>query len=301
MGEFWIVALGSAAVLCAAAAGVAVLIGWKLTHPARRALTQSPEQFGLVCEPMRFPSREGGVQLSGWLLPPTGAARLTIVFAHGYAGNRLERGLPALALAKSLVEAGCRVLMFDFRNSGESEGRLTTVGQLEQFDVLGAVDWAAQRYAEPIGLLGFSMGGTASLLAAARDPRVLAVVADSAFSRLKPYLRRNLSVWSKLPRYPFTPLIMAILPLLTGVRPDEVDALAAVERLYPRPALFIHSEADQAIPAANSRELQAAHPDRFRLWTTPTGGHVGSYAQQPEAYTEQVLRFFADAAADFIK
>jgi len=301
LSVIWITAAIVAAALCAGVVGVAVLIGWKLTHPDRRPLTQSPEQFGLAGEPVRFPSRAGGVALSGWLLAPSGAARLTVIFAHGYAGNRLERGLPALALARSLVAAGCRVLMFDFRNSGESEGRLTTVGQLEKFDVLGAVDWVAARFAEPIGLLGFSMGGTASLLAAAEDSRVAGVVADSAFSRLKPYLRRNLSVWSKLPRYPFTPLIMAILPILTRMRPDEVDALAAVKRLYPRPALFIHSEADKAIPAANSRELQAAHPDRFGLWTTPEGGHVGAYAQEPEAYTGRVLAFFAEAAADFIK
>ncbi len=150
---------------------------------------------------------------------PTDAIPMTVIMSHGYAGTRLEKGLPALALAKSIVEAGYHVLMFDFRNSGNSEGKITTVGFLEKQDVLGAIDWVQEREPSQICLIGFSMGGSTSILAAAEERAVLGVITDSAFSQLSPYLKDNLPVWSRLPRFPFTPLILLILPRLIGINP----------------------------------------------------------------------------------
>jgi pimeloyl-ACP methyl ester carboxylesterase len=278
----------------AAAAGYAVLVGWKLTHPRRKALTASPSDYGLAYRDIRFPSRGGDEELQGWHLPADVSAehsRGTVIFSHGYAGNRLETGLPALALACSLVAAGYDVVMYDFRNSGQSSGALTSVGYYEQYDVLGAVDWVRAQGAAKLFLLGFSMGATSSLLAAAAEPAVAAVIVDSPFSHLPRYLQRNLSVWTHLPRFPFTPLILAILPRLTGTKPEAVDAEAAVERIYPRPILFVHSAHDAAIPAANSMELAARHPDRFELLLTEDGTHVGSYRFDPDGYTARVLAF----------
>ncbi|KIL41191.1 hypothetical protein SD70_09230 [Gordoniibacillus kamchatkensis] len=278
----------------------AVMVGWKLTHPLRKPVSNTPRNYGLAYRPIRFKSRGEDETLDGWHIPAVGLTepRATIVFSHGYAGNRLEEGLPALALARSLAEAGYEVVMYDFRNCGHSTGTLTSVGYFEQLDVLGAVDWARSQGAKRIVLLGFSMGATSSLLAAARDSGVCAVIADSPFSHLTRYLRRNLPVWTKLPNFPFTPLILTILPPLTGTRTDEVDAESAVERIYPRPILFVHSSGDGAIPASHSAELAARHPDRFELWLTDDGTHVGSYRADPAAYTERVLAFLERLSAE---
>ncbi|MFD0697254.1 alpha/beta hydrolase [Paenibacillus sp. GCM10027628] len=274
--------------------GVSTYIGWKLTHPVRKPIDEIPEQYGLHAQAITFPSRMRDVVLHGWFLPTKQTATsMTLVISHGYAGTRLEKGLPALALAKSLVEAGYNVLMFDFRNSGESEGHLTTVGYLEKEDLLGAIDWVKEHVPGKIGLIGFSMGGSTSILAAAEESAVRGVVADSPFSQLSPYLQANLPVWSKLPRFPFTPLILAILPRLIGIHPRDVDALKAVDQLYPRPALFIHSEDDSAIPWSNSEAMWSRHPDVFEIWLTQKAAHVGSYKLQPEAYTKRVLSFFS--------
>ncbi|MFC0213152.1 alpha/beta hydrolase [Paenibacillus chartarius] len=291
-------ALGVAAAVGTAAYSAAV--GWKLTHPVRKPVTASPSDMDLSYSCVRFPSRGGEETLDGWWIPAAAGTKpkATVIFSHGYAGNRLEEGLPALALAAALVKADCNVLMYDFRNSGQSTGTLTSVGYHEHKDVLGAVDWALQQGADRIVLLGFSMGATSSLLAAAKEPAVAAVIADSPFSHLTRYLRRNLPVWTRLPNFPFTPLILTILPLLTGTKPDEVDAEAAVERIYPRPVLFVHSERDGAIPSSNSAELAARHPDRFELWLTDDGTHVGSYRADPDAYTKRILAFLERVRPD---
>ncbi|KRE90483.1 alpha/beta hydrolase [Paenibacillus sp. Soil766] len=279
--------------------GLSTYVGWQLTHPKRKIVDDTPENYNLHRKDVTFPSRTDGVMLDGWYLespnPITVPKTTTIIMSHGYAGTRLEKGLPALSLAQALVNAGYHVLMFDFRNSGRSEGNTTTIGFLEKEDILGAIDWVqTNTYNQTeIVLLGFSMGGTSSILAAAETKTVSGVITDSAFSQLIPYLKENLPVWSKLPRYPFTPLILFILPKLIGVNPHAVDALAAVDKIVPRPILFIHSKDDQAIPYINSAEMYKRHPGVFELWITEKAGHVGSFHLESDAYIKRVLNFIA--------
>ncbi|BFT73245.1 alpha/beta hydrolase [Paenibacillus sp. P36] len=277
--------------------GISTYVGWQLTHPKRKIVDEFPEQYGLQKQDIAFPSQSQDVALDGWFFKspsaPQGELATTVIMSHGYAGTRLEKGLPALALTKAIVDDGYHVLMFDFRNSGNSEGSLTTVGYLEKQDLLGAIQWVREHVPSKICLLGFSMGGSTSLLAAAEESSVAGVITDSAFSQLSPYLRDNLPVWSKLPRFPFTPLILGILPRLIGINPRHVDALAAVDHIYPRPILFIHSKDDDAIPWSNSEGMWRRHPDVFELWLTQKAGHVGSYSMQPEAYNQRVLSFLS--------
>lgn len=279
--------------------GLSTYVGWQLTHPERKIVDDVPENYNLHRKDVTFPSRTDGVLLDGWYLESPNASSLakstTVIMSHGYAGTRLEKGLPALLLAQAIVKAGHHVLMFDFRNSGRSGGDTTTIGFLEKEDILGAIDWVQSYPNTPteIVLLGFSMGGTSSLLAAAEVKAVSGVITDSAFSQLLPYLKENLPVWSKLPRYPFTPLILFILPKLIGVNPHAVDALAAVDKIAPRPILFIHSKDDLAIPYTNSTQMFKRHPAVFEQWITEGAGHVGSFQLQSEAYIERVLNFIA--------
>lgn len=273
--------------------GISIFVAWKLVHPNRLLHTESPEEYGLAFEPISFRSRDQKVQLQGWFLPAaTDHPKLTLIFSHGYRGNRLESKLPALSLAKGLVNHGYHVMMYDFRNCGESEGTVTSVGLLEKQDLLGAIDWARTHHKEPLGLIGFSMGASTSLITAAEAPEVLGVVSDGAFSQLNEYLSDNLSVWSKLPKFPFTKLILINFKLIIGIDPSLINPLLAVDRIYPRPILFIHGDQDQAIPHLNSVQMQQKHPDVFELWIAPEVGHVEAYAQHKEEYTRKVVDFF---------
>ncbi|WP_248930067.1 alpha/beta hydrolase [Paenibacillus hamazuiensis] len=290
----WIL-LAALLVLALASVGISVYVGWQLTHPAREALTDSPDKHGLAFDNVQFMSRTKDVNLNGWFLPGAEPrTNMTLVLAHGYRNNRLQTEAQAMDLAGALVERGYNVLMFDFRNSGESEGKLTSVGYFEKNDLLGAIDWVkANQQGVKIGLVGFSMGATTSLMAAAEEPAVAGIVADSPFAHLTKYLRENLPVWSHLPNFPFTPLILGLIPPVTGIDPDGVDALAASGKVYPRPVLFIHSVNDHSIPFANSEAIYKLHPDKFELWQTTNEGHAKSHAADPKAYEQKVLDFFA--------
>src|SRR5699024_5857875 len=111
-------------------------------------------------------------------------------------------------------------------------------------------------------------------LAAAQSDDVAGVVDDSPFSDLEDYLKVNLPVWSDLPSFPFTPLILGIMPIITDLDPKEASPISVLDDIAPRPVLFIHNEGDTSIPYTESETMYREHPDVFEFWL-PTGeGHV---------------------------
>lgn len=273
--------------------GVAGYTGWNLTHPVRLALEKNPQDVGLSFENVEFPSRYDSLAIKGWLIPAQNSDK-TIIFAHGYRRNRADDDIPMLNLARDLVDRGYNVLLFDFRNSGESGGNLTTVGQLEVRDLLGAVDYikAKPEISRKIILLGFSMGATTSLLAGAREPEVDAVIADSPFANMRSYLEENLSVWTDLPSFPFNQAFFIIVPMLTGLDPDQVSPINEITSFKGRPVLLIHGTADSKIPIANSEDLLEVYP-QAQLVKIPDSDHCDSYHDHRNLYIKTLENFLA--------
>lgn len=137
-----------------------------------------------MTERVEFPS--DGTTLVGYL--DNGAAgepRPCVVLCQGFGGTQ---DTPAFtANAKSFADAGYAVLRFDYRNFGESSGEprqlVDIAGQLD--DIAAAVDFARGRPGvdpDRIVLWGTSLGGGHVVSAAARDPRIAAVIAQIPFN-----------------------------------------------------------------------------------------------------------------------
>lgn len=269
-----------------AVVGISAHIGDQLTSPERETLTFTPKTLGVKYENITIES-EDQQDLYGWWIPhPT--PRATIVFAHGYGKNREQTDLPLKELIPEFHEQGYQFLTFDFRGSGISEGDRVTVGAKEQSDLAAAIAYAKERSDGPIVLFGVSMGA-ATALATADDTDVAAVIADSPFSDLRGYLETNLPVWSDLPNFPFTPVIMTVTPWFTGLDADlvkPIDDMAQIEA----PVLLIHSQGDDAIPVSESEQLAAAGED-VELWVTENDGHVQSHRSFQTEYRQTVFEF----------
>ncbi|MDP4126417.1 MAG: alpha/beta fold hydrolase [Bacillota bacterium] len=271
--------------------GISTYVGWGLTHPQRKLVKGDPGQLGLSYQTINFPSRFDKLKLSGWYLPAP-QAKAIIIEAHGYNGNRCN-DKPELPVAKALVEKGFSVLMFDFRDSGSSEGSLVSVGDFEQRDLLGAVDYAKELGYQKIGVIGYSMGAATSAIVAAQENDIQAIILDSPFADLKKYLEVNMPHWTGLPNFPFTPIIIEEIPLLTGINPERVSPIKAMESLTQKPILFIAGDADTTIPLENSKQLlEAVNNPKDELWIVHGAVHVGAYPVQPEQYLQKVTRFF---------
>ncbi|WP_215114768.1 alpha/beta fold hydrolase [Exiguobacterium sp. s70] len=269
-----------------AVVGISAHIGDQLTSPERETLTFTPKTLGVKYENITIES-EDQQDLYGWWIPhPT--PRATIVFAHGYGKNREQSDLPLKELIPEFHEQGYQFLTFDFRGSGISEGDRVTVGAKEQSDLAAAIAYAKERSDGPIVLYGVSMGA-ATALATADETDVAAVIADSPFSDLRGYLETNLPVWSDLPNFPFTPVIMTVTPWFTGLDADVVkpiDDMAQIEA----PVLLIHSQGDDAIPVSESEKLAKAGED-VELWVTENDGHVQSHRSFQTEYRQTVFKF----------
>lgn len=269
-----------------AVVGISAHIGDQLTSPVRETLTFTPKALDIKYENVTIKAEDGS-DLYGWWIPhPT--PRATIVFAHGYGKNREQSDLPLKELIPEFHKQGYQFLTFDFRASGISEGDRVTVGAKEQSDLQAAIAFARERTDGPIVLYGVSMGA-ATALATADETAVAAVIADSPFSDLRAYLETNLPVWSDLPNFPFTPVIMTVTPWFTGLDADLVKPIDDVENI-DAPILLIHGRGDDAIPVSESERL-AERNDQIELWVTDNDGHVASYKTFQAEYREQLFDF----------
>lgn len=273
---------------------VSYVVCRQLTHPARKPVTETPAIEGLAYQSIRFPSRVDHLSLSGWLIPAAIKTDRIVIEAHGYRQNRVLDH-PALPVAKALHDAGFAVLMFDFRDEGDSPGSEVSVGEYEVRDLLGAIDYAhAQGYTE-VGVIGYSMGAATALEATALDPRVDATIADSPFANLQTYLQQNMGTWTKLPAFPFDAEIFWEAQHIFHLDAAAVDPLKDLASAKPRPILLIAGEADTTIPMQNSEELYAElkHNPDDSLWIVPKAVHVGAYDVEPSPYLHRVVQFFS--------
>jgi alpha-beta hydrolase superfamily lysophospholipase len=115
-----------------------------------------------------------GVRLAARWWHPASAGGEAVVVVHGFCGNKEMPDVELVALR--LAAAGHRVLTFDLRGHGRSEGH-TTLGFLERLDVDAAVR-AARADHDMVVVVGASMGGVATIdhLASAHGADVAAVV-----------------------------------------------------------------------------------------------------------------------------
>jgi len=144
------------------------------------------------CAPSRQEERNADIAASTAVSfrSPDGVKLAGRVFGDGQVGVVLAHMFPAdqtswWAFARVLAPKGFTVLTFDFRGycpggvAGCSEGQRDVAAMWQ--DVLGAVDFMMGRGLVRVMLVGASMGGTASLLAAAQPGvPVVAIVALSA-------------------------------------------------------------------------------------------------------------------------
>ncbi len=284
---FW-AALAAVPVAALVSVGWSFHVGWSLTHLPRAKMPTNPAYWGMAYRSVRFRSVVDHLEIRGWWIPAPHAT-ITVVFSHGFGANRADIGVPGLLMMRALHLWGANILTFDYRAEGRSPGGIISVGEFEVRDLIGAADAARTHFAPglPVAVVGYSMGASIALLAGERDPGIAAVVADSPFAALTPYLEHNLPAWTGLPAVPFNWLLLHVTAPLLGISPPTVDPLAGVGSLGTRPVLLIAGKADKTIPYRNSVEIFRAlrrHDPHAQLWLVPGAHHVESFQLRPLKY-----------------
>jgi uncharacterized protein len=287
----YLLSLGGA--FAAGAAAVALYTTRELNRPNRRTwldeFTFSPFELQVPHEPVSFRS-EDGVTLRGWWFPrPETAGVVIACTGHRRAKHEL------LGIGSALWRAGNNVLLFDFRGCGESDDAPLSAGHRELPDARAAVQFARERLpGARVGMIGYSMGGAVAIAAAAAEPAVRAVVADSAYASLREVIAHAYRA-RRLPARPFLDLSDALNRWRYGYPFAALRPVDVVGRIAPRPLLLIHGGADGLAPVEHAHRLYAAAGEPKELWIVEGARHCGAYFADRQAYVARVADFFARA------
>jgi dipeptidyl aminopeptidase/acylaminoacyl peptidase len=229
------------------------------------------------------------VTFGAWLFRQPGSPQ-TVIVSGGHKGQRQG----SLGISAALWRKGFNVILYSYRGMPGSDRAPITVGIKEVLELQAVIAFARKRISNAkIGLLGYSMGAVVSLLGAAGEPGVQALVLDSPFSDLRAVLIENVRRATKLPGSPFVWLADCMLWLRTRSWMSECSPREVLSSLEPRPLFFIHGGADEMTNVNHSRRLYDAYRGPREIWIVQGAPHTGAYFADRPLYVERVAGFFA--------
>ncbi|MEK8131119.1 alpha/beta fold hydrolase [Paenibacillus filicis] len=285
-------------------------VAWTLGRPHIDPLRSNPAAaFGAAYEDITFPSLNGSSELSGWYIPSVSAIdgaeakRQTVVFSHGYGGNREEIWVPLYDLAKAAHKQGYNVIMFDY---GYVQPKWNVTGGLrESQELLGAVKYAKDRGAERVYVWGFSMGAGTALQAALQSKDIDGMILDSTFILEPSTLYHNMKQVANVPKFSQS-LVHMFFPLINGVSFNEIPYQTIKQTAYSMPIFFIHGKQDVRAPYEMVQDIYAHQQKNSgsALWMLENDGHELIYRAHKKAYLQMTtgfLRTLSTSAGEPIK
>ena len=277
--------------LVAAYLAVSAALYRYLFVPAARGMQEdflfTPWEFQADYEEVELVTADG-INFGAWHFRQPGSPQ-TVIISGGHKGQRQS----LLGIAIGLWRKGFNVILYSYRGYPGSDRAPVTLGIDEVKELQAVIAFARQRIKHArIGLLGNSMGAVVSLLGAAGEPGVEALVLDSPFADLRLLLRDAIWRLAHLPGAPFIFAVGLLFRLRTGSSLAEASPLSVLSALEPRPLFFIHGGADSLIPVSHSRLLYDAYRGPREIWIVQGSPHCGAYVADRELYLERLAGFF---------
>lgn len=187
-----------------------------LLYLDKQPVPKTPKDYGMDFQPADLTASDG-VKLKGWLIPGNSDKLIIITHVGGLTkygstgqfksmSKLFNEEIEFLKVARHLHDEGYWVLMFDFRNHGESDpspnGGKTGVGLEEYLDVVAALDYVqtnASLRDKNVGFVSFCLGADSTIVAMSKHPeafkhvKCLVAVQPISFEVfVRTYLRKRL-------------------------------------------------------------------------------------------------------------
>lgn len=246
---------------------------------------QTPEAIGLAFETHGFTAADA-TELEAWYLPCSQTSTIVVMF-HGYASCKTN----LLPEARAFHDLDYGVFLVDFRGSGGSAGRETTLGAYEAADVTAALDNVRARWPDRrLVLYGQSMGSAAILHAASQaDLGVDALVLECPFDRLLATVENRFQAMH-VPAFPAAGLLVfwgGVQHGFNGFRLNPVEFATHVKA----PTLLLHGENDPRVTKDQADSIFTALSGPKELVEFPDVAHESIVAAQEKKWKDSVARF----------
>ena len=245
----------------------------KLVFHPHRELEATPALISLDYEELTLTTSDG-LAINAWWVPHP-AARASVLFLHGNAGNISHR----LDSIRIFHDLGLSVLIFDYRGYGKSTG--TPSEQGTYIDAETAWDYLIEEKKleqEQIIIFGRSLGGAVACWLAERH-RPAGFIMESSFSSIADIGKHY---------YPYLPT-----SLLARIKYPSIDRISNIRS----PILIIHSKGDEIIPYNHSERLfteAIKEKTTQKTFMEINGGHNEGFIISGKKYSDGLDKFISD-------
>ncbi|NCD71439.1 alpha/beta hydrolase family protein [Mucilaginibacter agri] len=215
-----------------------------------------------------------------------------IIFSHGFKGFK-DWGTHHL-VANYFAEHGYRVLKFNFSHNGTTPDTPFEFSDLIAFsentfsieldDLKYVIDFAAGGAAMPVAekviLLGHSMGGGISIVKAAEDPRVSALITMASVASFRNLWPKQLEAqWKIMGMFYFPNARTGQQMPVKATLLDDIDKHSARLNVLAQaanvtqPWLIAHGTADTTVAVSHAHDLKSMQPNA-ELLIIPNADHT---------------------------
>ena len=295
---------------------ICYFIAGSIIHLNRQPVPKNPDDYGMPFENIEFKAIDD-VTIRGWLIP--GSLNKLVIMTHvggltKYGSTVSYKNLTKLynkeveflKTAQHLHTEGYWVLMFDFRNHGESDpspnGGIAGVGLEEYKDVVATMNYIQKRddlKGMPVGFVSFCMGANSTIIAMSKEP--------DAFENGKClFAVQPISMEVFVRTYAgklFTPFIAKILLpavkkfiVLRGAHPLETMSPGEYVRDLSVPTMYIQARNDPWTELSDIQGFYDNTPDNPKefSWIEDTTHRFESYSyfeNKPEIMLEWIKKW----------
>jgi alpha/beta superfamily hydrolase len=232
--------------------------------------------------------------LAGVLHSPAQEVKAGVVLAHCFTCSKSYKVIRRLA--DGIAQGGYAVLRFDFTGLGESEGDFADTNVTTNVDdLIAAASFMQDRGFGPCAMVGHSLGGAATLLAAHRLPEIRAVAVVAAPATTD-HVRRAFSkvdvekalasgrVGVEIAGRPFDISAEFFRDLANHDTLDHVTALG-------RPILVVHPTADRIVEITEGEKIFLAAQQPRWFVAVPEANHLFSEPEHSDIAARVVVEF----------
>ncbi|XDD50998.1 alpha/beta hydrolase [Leptospira sp. WS92.C1] len=241
--------------------------------------------LGLEFETIEYVTSDG-FKISAWWIPASKKSDKAILSIHGRGATRRE----GLRYVKLFHEQGINVILPDLRDCGESQKSFSSMGYHERKDLLATLQYAKMRGMKSIGILGFSMGSSTSILFMAEQPEIKIGIFDSGFADFIDVVAYNAKKDFGLSKYPLLPLVVFFYENRGNLKTDELSPERVIGSIAPRPVLIFHGDKDDGVPYEHGLRLEKAAKEPKELVIVKDGEHTKLWQKDETLVSSKILK-----------